>query len=54
MDIDKRKLTNTQTSRMITFDKNLLDKYGFKAGTYHIIHEVNKITIVKNIKEVIV
>ncbi len=54
MRIGKRTLTDTKTSRQMTFDKDYLDEFGFAAGTYTIIYEPNRVSIVKKVKEVVV
>lgn len=54
MKLGKRKLTDTATSRLMTFDREYLDEYGFTAGTYTVIYEPNRISIVKKIKDVVI
>jgi len=54
MRIGKRKLTDTETSRQMTFDREYLDEFGFKAGTYTILYEPNRVSIVKEVRDVVV
>jgi len=54
MKIGKRALTDTKSSRQMTFDREYLDEIGFTAGTYTIIYEPNRVSIVKKVKEVVV
>jgi hypothetical protein len=54
MRIGKRKLTNTATSRQMTFDREFLDEIGYTAGTYTIVYEPNRVSIIKEVKKVVV
>lgn len=54
MRIGKRKLTEIKTSRTMSFDREYLDEIGFTAGTYTVIYEPNRVSIVKEVKDVIV
>jgi len=56
MKIGRRSLTDTKSSRQMTFDRDCLDEIGFDAGVYVVMYEKNKVTIVKEtlIKDIIV
>ncbi len=54
MRLGRRKLTETKTSRLMTFDREYLDEINFTAGNYTVIYEPNRVSIVKDIKDVIV
>ena len=53
MKIGHRKLTNTKTNRIMSFDREYLDEIGFTAGNYTVLYENNRVSIVKNVENVI-
>lgn len=52
--LGKRKLTDTTSSRQMTFDREFLDEIGYTAGTYTVLYEPNRVSIIKEVKDVIV
>lgn len=53
MKLGTRSLTDTRTSRQMTFDRDYLDEIGFTAGRYTILYEPNKVSIVKDVKDIV-
>lgn len=54
MKIENRKLTITPVNAVMSFNKKSLLDIGFEAGDYNVVYEQGKITIVKELKSVIV
>ena len=54
MKIGKRKLTDTPTSRMMTFDREYLDEIDFTAGTYNVVYDKDVVVITKEVTKNII
>lgn len=54
MIIERRTLTVTNVNAVMSFNKRSLEEYGLKAGEYNVVYEEGKITIVKELKSVVI
>ena len=52
--IGRRALTDTKSSRQMTFDKDCLDEFGFKAGTYNVVYDKDIVIITKEVTKNII
>ncbi len=54
MIIERRKITVTPVNAIMSLNRKSLEKIGFGAGEYNVVYEDGKITIVKELKSVVV
>jgi len=53
IETDRRALTETKTSRQMTFDRSCLNKINFNSGNYNVIYHPEMIIITKNPAKII-
>ena len=58
MNVDKiielRTLTITPVNAIMSFNKKKLKEFGLEAGEYNVVYEKGKVTIVKELKSVVI
>ena len=52
--IELRTLTITPVNAVMSFNKKKLKEFGIEAGEYNVVYEEGKITIVKELKSVVI
>ncbi len=53
IETDRRALTETRTSRQMSFNRECLDKINFNAGNYSILYHPDMVIITKNPSKII-
>ncbi len=54
MIIERRTLTITPSTAVMSFNKKRLAEFGIEGGEYNVVYEDGKITIVKELKSVVI